>query len=346
MPSMNCAPRPAPRQRSPSAMHRPSPPSRTGTPANAPTRSTIGKRCHAVILMGLTVPACRSIGPARRDAHASDTPTGAGQRLGDQSCQRPPTPPLRRCPVSAAWRCAPALPSASTRPAAIFVPPMSIARARSGISACGCCRADGDPRDARSRGPARPGSAQAAVEPQPESAAAGRGAQVFGDRRAHLVQRRSVDGPAAPAVAIGRPCHKAQRVAGVVADHIGLGDVDRGGDAREHRAGQRVGQHRRGHAADLQPGRHVRQQLVLGRRSVGGQPAARPPPPRSRARSPAAGSASGAAGALAGARPRQRCRESGAAQPRLAGVDLVHRTPPPRRPSRPPGSSDRHLHRG
>ena len=64
MPSMNWAPRPAPRHRSPSAMHKPSPPSRAGAPTNAVTRSTIGKCCHAVILIGLMVPDGRSIGPA------------------------------------------------------------------------------------------------------------------------------------------------------------------------------------------------------------------------------------------------------------------------------------------
>ena len=45
-------------------MHNPSPPSRTGAPVSVDTRSTIGKPCHAVILIGLTVPVGRSIGPA------------------------------------------------------------------------------------------------------------------------------------------------------------------------------------------------------------------------------------------------------------------------------------------
>ena len=45
-------------------MHSPSPPSRAGAPTTSVTRSTIGKRCHAVILIGLTVPDGRSIGPA------------------------------------------------------------------------------------------------------------------------------------------------------------------------------------------------------------------------------------------------------------------------------------------
>ena len=58
---------------------------------------------------------------------------------------------------------------------------------------------------------------------------------------------------------IGRTRHEAHRVAGVVADDVGFADVDGGGDVHEQRPGQRVGQRRGGHAADIQPGRHIRQ---------------------------------------------------------------------------------------
>ena len=89
------APRPAPRQRSPIAMHSPSPPSRTGTPVTAATRSTIGNRCHAVMLMGLTVPAGRSIGPAEA-MPTPRTPPPPPRAPGDQFVHHRPRSPRRR----------------------------------------------------------------------------------------------------------------------------------------------------------------------------------------------------------------------------------------------------------
>lgn len=65
MPSRNAAPCPAPRQCSPSTMHSPSPPRRTGTPLTAAaTRSRIGKPRQAGMLTGLIVPSGRWMGPA------------------------------------------------------------------------------------------------------------------------------------------------------------------------------------------------------------------------------------------------------------------------------------------
>ena len=62
---MKRVPRPAPRQCSPSAMHTPSPASRTGTPGTAAAvRSTTGKPRQAPMLTGLMLPSSRWIGPA------------------------------------------------------------------------------------------------------------------------------------------------------------------------------------------------------------------------------------------------------------------------------------------
>ena len=188
MPSMNCAPRPAPCRCSPSAMHSPSPPSRTGTPgSSAATRSTIGKSCQ------------------RGDIDRADRP---GRQM-DRTRGGDADAPNRRvpCVVSViscfghrpdrlgvavrgrhASRCAPTHPSESTKPTAIFVPPTSMARVRSAISAGGCCRAGADRRDVRSRGEFDQRGA-AGVQPHPECAAAGGRPQMAAITRPDVVQR-------------------------------------------------------------------------------------------------------------------------------------------------------------
>ena len=207
---------------------------------------------------------------------------------------------------------------------------MSMASVGSAISVCGCCRADGDRRDARSRGRARTSSARRASSQSRKARrrAAPRRCSVISGRT--CIQRRGVHGRGAPTVSGVRRRGEAQRVAGVVVGDVVVADVDGRGDVGEQRPGQRVGQRRRGHAADLQPRRDVGQQLVFGGRTVGGQPGARRPRRRSPVRSPAAGSASGAAVGLrwcprAAAPRRASCR---AAAPR------ARRRRRPARPSR------------
>ncbi len=77
MPSRKRAPTAAPRHCSPSAMHNPSPPRRTVAPVTSAVRATIGKRCQAGMLIGLTVPAGTSIGPADAIPMASTVPPAA-----------------------------------------------------------------------------------------------------------------------------------------------------------------------------------------------------------------------------------------------------------------------------
>ena len=173
---------------------------------------------------------------------------------------------------------------------------MSSARVGSAISAGGCCRADGGRRDARSRGPAAPGRRAAR---RATAGTRGGGRRHAGARRSTartVVQRRRFECRCAPTVSGIRRRGEPKRVAGVVVGDLVVGDVDRRRDVGEHRPGQRVGQRRRGDAADLEPGRLVRQQFLFGGRPVGGD--AEPSRPRRRppVRSPAAGSASGAAG--------------------------------------------------
>jgi len=90
------------------------------------------------------------------------------------------------------------------------------------------------------------------VQPQPERPAPGRTTQVVGDL-----------GGAA----------EAPRIALEVVLRLSVGDVDSRRHVHEQRPAQRVGQHRRRDAPDLQPGRHVGQQLVLAGRTVGRQSA-------------------------------------------------------------------------
>ena len=156
MPSMKCAPRPAPCHRSPIAMHSPSPPRRTGSPVQAAAFATIGKRCQATMLMGLIVPVGRSIGPADpMPTPRTSPPATASASVSSRSA----TAQIACASPSGVGSCAwwRSTPPGSTSPAAIFVPPTSSARVGALISACGCCRAGGDRRDVRSRGPGAPG---------------------------------------------------------------------------------------------------------------------------------------------------------------------------------------------
>ena len=106
--------------------------------------------------------------------------------------------------------------------------------------------------------------------------------------------------------------------------HVGVADVDVGGDVGEQRSRQRMFQRRRRNAADLEAGGHVGQQVVLGgcavrchatRGGLGGHDAfghdqlGEPAPQLS---------------SLTGALPRQCGRQRRCAQPRLANVDVGH----------------------
>jgi hypothetical protein len=111
----------------------------------------------------------------------------------------------------------------------------------------------------------------------------------------------------------------------VVVGHLVVADPDRGGHGGEQRPRPRVRQRRRGHAADLQPGRHVGQQRGLGGRIARGQPARgrlgghhafgheelREPAPQLAALAGAAGGQRGTAGTVA--------------QSRLGRVELIDR---------------------
>ena len=133
---------------------------------------------------------------------------------------------------------------------------MSMASVGSAISACGCCRADGDRRDARSREPARP-ARRAARRATAGTRGAGRrraGARrSAGARRPMAVRRPSLCAnrfrrPTARRTAAGcgrgsrRPRRRSTSTAAVTSS--------------EHRPCERVGQRRRRDAADLQPRRH------------------------------------------------------------------------------------------
>ncbi|CKT41490.1 Uncharacterised protein [Mycobacterium tuberculosis] len=155
-PNRKRAPRPAPSQCSPSAMHTPSPPSRTGTPGTAAaTRSRSGKPPQDPMLIGLTRPLCRSIGPAEAiptpPTAPPATPSASAiiSATAAQTCSAPPYAGVGR------WAVCTNVPAGSARPAAILVPPMS--RQRVSISAGGCCRVGAGRRGAHSRGPAPPG---------------------------------------------------------------------------------------------------------------------------------------------------------------------------------------------
>ena len=195
------------------------------------------------------------------------------------------------------------VPSASTRPAAILVPPMSSASVRSAISACGCCRADADRRDARSR---------ARVRPSPRD---GRPA-IAGTRGAAAAARSGLRSSSRQGEAAG--------IAIAIGRDIGLGDVDIGRHADEQRTRQRVREQRRRHAADLQPATLSGSSSSSVGAPFGVNPRAAPRP-RPPAPSPATGSASAATVDLrwcpgAAVRRQPRCP-----QLRLALVDLVHR---------------------
>ena len=201
---------------------------------------------------------------------------------------------------------------------------MSRASVGSVINACGCCRADGDRRGARSPERARP----ARRTGRPATA----GTRGAGPRRAGgraMLQRECC---------ANAPPGSALRTVGLrVYLHV-VGRRRRPAvTLDEQRPGQRFGQHRRRDAADLQPGRHVRQQLVLGRRTVGASVRAPRPRRPPRVRSPAAGSASGAAacprwcrGAAATTRAAMpRSRVSRGRRPRR--LTPARRRPSPRR---------------
>ena len=141
---------PCTRRRRPAAPARRAPRPRPGRAAES--------RARQAILIGLTVPAARSMGPAEAIPTARTAPSAAVHRVGDHRGDARP----RHASASLAFRrglgsrCAPASPPWSTSPAAILVPPMSRARVSIGISAGGCCRVGAGRRDARSRVPAAP----------------------------------------------------------------------------------------------------------------------------------------------------------------------------------------------
>src|ERR1700704_2912095 len=96
MPSRKLAPRPAPRQCSPSAMQTPSPPSPTGTPGTAAdARSRSGNPRQAGILTGLTVPGARATGPAEAmpnpatEPPATDNASAIIADMAAQTCSAP-----------------------------------------------------------------------------------------------------------------------------------------------------------------------------------------------------------------------------------------------------------------
>ncbi|EFD45990.1 predicted protein [Mycobacterium tuberculosis T17] len=109
-------------------MHTPSPPSRTGTPGTAAaTRSRSGKPPQDPMLIGLTRPLCRSIGPAEAIPTPPTAPPRHAERVGDHLGDRGPDL-FRLRPYAGVGRWAggaPNVPAGSARPAAILMPPMS-----------------------------------------------------------------------------------------------------------------------------------------------------------------------------------------------------------------------------
>lgn len=274
------------------------------------------------MLIGLTRPLCRSIGPAEAiptpPTAPPATPSASAiiSATAAQTCSAPPYAGVGR------WAVCTNVPAGSARPAAILVPPMS--RQRVSISAGGCCRVGAGRRGAHSRGPAPPGRSGARPA-TPEGAAARGPQQMLGDRAAHLIQRWGGRRRGTPAVLAGTWRGEPQRVAGMVVGHGVVGDRDPRGDGGEQRPRQRIRQHRGGDAADLQPSRRVGQQVRLGGGARRGQTTCGGlggyhPLGHDQLGEPAPQLAS-----LAGAARRQRGRARSVAQPRFGRVDLVDR---------------------
>ena len=89
--------------------------------------STIGKRCHSVMLIGLTVPLGRSMGPAEEMPTPVTSPPAFSSASPINASATAHTVSASPSGVGCCARCT-RVPSASTRPAAIFVPPTSRTR--------------------------------------------------------------------------------------------------------------------------------------------------------------------------------------------------------------------------
>ena len=204
MPSRKSTPRPAPRQCSPSAMHTPSPASRTGTSGTAAaTRSRSGKLAPG----GDIDRADGARGQRRWGPRSRYRPRGSRRRRPwprRRSSARPRSKHVLLswpfgvgstavCTSSPAW---------STSPTAILVPPMSRAGSASAFSAGGCCRVDVGRRDARIRVPAAPVRPGAGRATPGTPVAARRPAGVRRSIGRTCVSGGAVDGRGAPAVAV------------------------------------------------------------------------------------------------------------------------------------------------
>ncbi len=112
--------------------HRPAAPARRA-PRRRPGPAA-ESRARRAMLIGLMVPVVQVDGPGRGDADRADGTSGGLHRVGDHLLGRHPRPVLRLGPSGwAEWRGAPVAPVASTRPAAILVPPMSRVRVSIGF---------------------------------------------------------------------------------------------------------------------------------------------------------------------------------------------------------------------
>ena len=159
MPSRKLAPRPAPRQCSPSAMHTPSPASRTGTSGHR-GRDPVAQRkaAPAAMLIGLTVPAA-SVDRARasRCRPRGSRPRRPWSRRRSSGRPRSKHVLLLGLSVSARRPCAPARPPGRRVRRRSWCRRCRGPGSASAFSAGGCCRVDVGRRDARIRAPAAPG---------------------------------------------------------------------------------------------------------------------------------------------------------------------------------------------
>ncbi len=143
---------PASARRAPCTPRHPQPHRNPGTAAA--TRSRSGKPPQDPMLIGLTRPLCRSIGPAE----AIPTPPTAPppRRARRRSSRRPRPRPvrLRHTPGWDVGRCAPTCRPGRPGPRRSWC---RRCRGKGCISAGGCCRVGAGRRGAHSRGPAPPG---------------------------------------------------------------------------------------------------------------------------------------------------------------------------------------------